>query len=300
MGQVYWVASYPKSGNTWVRAFLTTLVLGDLEPNYLDKVGLVAPNDNGGLYFQRFLRVPINLASFQELATARPLAHRAIAADSKGFVFLKTHSMVVRHFGTPTITPDITAGAIYIIRNPLDVVVSYSEFRRRTIDETIQLLNESRRVLPRPVFASYQVSGSWSENVDSWTRRENKDLMVLRYEDMLLDPKKAFQRLVSFIGIQVREDEISRAIERTSFGALKAIELRNGFKERPSSTETFFRAGSSGQWRERLSRKQIAQVIRPNAAQMQRFGYWEPDFDRIDLDTERRNGATDGIGDDIG
>jgi hypothetical protein len=298
VGQIYWIASYPKSGNTWVRAFLTTLILGSAEPDYLNRVSGFAPDDNLGPFFQPFLKVPIHKATLEELAAARPHAHRAMAAASEGVVFLKTHSMVARHLGAPTITADASAGAIYIVRNPLDIVVSYSEFRNRSIDQTIALLNANGRILPRPAFGSYNISGSWTEHVESWTRHAHDALAVVRYEDMLESPAPTFRRLVRFLQMEVGEPAVDAAIERTSFAALKSAEQQGGFGERPTLTGRFFRAGTSGQWKSRLSIEQISRVVRANAEQMRRFGYWEADFDALsppvgseDLSSARRQGS---------
>ena len=280
MGYIYWIASYPKSGNTWMRAFLTAVVTG-AERIDLETLQQVAPYENLGPYYQLFMATPITEASLPEIARARPMAQRAMAAAAKGFLFLKTHSMLVRHLGTPTITTDVTAGAIYIVRNPLDVAVSYSEFRNRTIDQTIDLMSQNGRVIGRPRNAAYEVCGSWVEHVRSWTTKPHKQMLILRYEDLLADPAKGFGDVVSFLRMDVERTRIDQAIERTSFEALKSAEDAGGFSERPKGTKRFFRAGSTDQWRDILSEQQVARITATCEREMRRFGYWLPEFDEI-------------------
>ena len=183
--------------------------------------------------------------------------------------------------GTPTITAEVTAGAIYIVRNPLDLAISLSEFKNRSVDEMIEVLNEKGRVLERPARGSYELSGSWSEHVESWTHRPHARLLTLRYEDMLDEPAQAFASVVSFLKMQANEEAVGRGIEQTSFSALKAVEETLCFNERPKDTKAFFRSGQQGQWRDVLTDRQIARIASANERQMRRFRYWEPEFDDL-------------------
>lgn len=279
MGFIYWIASYPKSGNTWTRAFLTSLITGGLQGD-LDKLKEIIPDENSGKYYQRFLRKPIAAASNQELARIRPVAHRAMADKAQNFLLLKTHSMVAIHNGTHTVTPQVTAGAIYLLRNPLDVAVSYSDFRNRDIDKTIELMHQSGRELDRPSGGAYEVVGSWQQNVESWTK-PNKGIVVVRYEDLLDDPKQHFSRIVKFLKMDVSDARVDRAIEDASFDNLKATEQQTGFGEYQNEGKLFFRSGRTGEWRERLSEAQVATIAKRNEGIMKRFGYWLDEFNDL-------------------
>lgn len=290
MGYIYWIASYPKSGNTWMRAFLTALVTG-AESDDLSLLQQIAPDENNGRYFQPYMATPIEKASLAELASARPMAHRAMAAAADNFLFLKTHSLLGTHLGTPTITTDVTAGAIYIVRNPLDVAISYAAFRNRPIDETIGSLNQSGRVLTRPIFGSYEIAGSWTEHVETWTRKPHDRLLIIRYEDMLDHPEKSFRRVTSFLRMNVDSELLAKALEHTSFSSLQAAEEKGSFQERPKATERFFRTGKHGQWRETLTDAQITRIVRACEGPMKRFGYWEPRFDTLLQSARSETGA---------
>lgn len=279
MGFIYWIASYPKSGNTWTRAVLTSLITGGLK-GQLDSLSEIIPDENSGSFYAPYLRKPIHEASNAELAQVRPLAHRAMAKQTPNFLLLKTHSMVAVHHGTATITPDVTAGAVYLLRNPLDIAVSYSDFRERDVDKTIALMNQSGRELDRPRLGAYEMVGSWSENVGSWTKPHDR-IIVTRYEDLLDDPPQHFGKIVRFLKMDVTEAQLAAAVEESSFENLRAVEASAGFTERPPQAKAFFRSGRTGEWRERLSEAQVAKVVSANRELMKRFGYWLDEFDDL-------------------
>ncbi len=279
MGHIYWIASYPKSGNTWMRSFLARAVLG--EEGSLNRLWSIAPDEHYGTFYQPLLQRPIAEAGVAELAAVRPRAQAQLARSVEGFQFLKTHAMYVRHAGTPTINAEVTAGAIYLVRNPLDVVVSYSAFRNRDYDTTIEVVNQAGHLLPRNPRHSYVPVGSWSENVTSWTRKPSEGLLVLRYEDLLADPVSHFGRAITFLRMRLAPGALDEAVAATSFERLKSEEEESGFVERPNVTEQFFRRGEADQWRTELSERQIAAIVRPNRVAMTAMGYWDPDFDQL-------------------
>jgi hypothetical protein len=262
-----------------MRSFLARLVLGN--QGSINELWSFAPDENAGAFYQPQLSRPIGEASIAEQAEARPRVQAQIAERIEGFQFLKTHSMYARHAGSPTINAAVTAGAIYVVRNPLDIAVSYSEFRKRSIDDAIGILNEPGRLMPRNYKHAYVFCGSWSEHVTSWTRNPHERLLVLRYEDLLANPVEYFGQVVEFLRIKVDEATLGAAIEATSFERLQSEEQKEGFRERPEETDRFFRRGIANQWREQLTPAQIAAVVRPNKAAMTAMGYWEPEFDQL-------------------
>jgi len=278
LGFVYWIASYPKSGNTWMRTFIATVFNNGERPN-LDQLRQIAPDDNHGQFYRPLLDKPIELATLEDLARVRPAAQQAMANALPRLGFLKTHSALVRHLGSMTINAEITAGAIYLVRHPLDVAVSYSDFRDRDVDETIARMEQSGFILPKPERGAYRIAGSWSENVQSWTRQPHDRLLVLRYEDLLADPLATFGKVIDFLRLPLDPGVLERSIAATSFAQLQAAEASQGFVERPAETKAFFREGRAGQWRERLTEAQVARLVVAHHEQMRRFGYWEPAFE---------------------
>ena len=186
---------------------------------------------------------------------------------------MKTHQALAIDRGHPTINFSVTAGAIYIIRNPLDVAISYAHHLGQSIDAAIELMNlknAETAINNKQVNALY---GSWSQHVLSWTRKPHRAIYVMRYEDVLGDPKKTFGALAWHLLFKPSEQELAEAIDRSSFEKLKEQEEKAGFRERPEKAERFFRDGRAGQWKEVLTSAQVARIVEVHKEQMERFGY---------------------------
>ena len=273
MGGIIWLASYPKSGNTWLRAFLHNLLAPGDESysiNALDRFSLV---DNNHHLFDPFIDKPLEDYSLEEIAQLRPRVHERIARQANGVAYVKTHNMLVDSAGTPMITPAFTAGAIYIVRNPLDVAVSYSHHLDRSLDETIEVLNRDGQLIEGDNINVYSVQGSWRQNVMSWTHKAHPSMHVVRYEDLHESAEKTFGEIARFLRIDATDTAIAKAIADASFTKLKAQEEASGFVEKAETTKTFFRSGAVGEWRETLTDAQRARIVAANAEVMQRFGY---------------------------
>jgi hypothetical protein len=275
MGGLIWLASYPKSGNTWTRAFLHNFIRQGEDTHDINDMTSLTNTDNAPGWYKDFIDKPLEQWTPEDVAQARPKAHKLIHDTSDGYVFLKSHSALVAHAGVPMITMSLTAGGIYIVRNPLDVAVSYSHHMDTSIDEAIALMGKTGRWLDTHEKGVYQIMGSWSENVASWTGKPNRSLFVMRYEDMLASPLEVFGELVAWLQLPRDPGRLRHAVELSSFERLKQQEDKSGFKEKPATAERFFREGRAGQWQSVLTRNQVRRILTDHRAQMQRFGYVE-------------------------
>ena len=274
MGKIVWLASYPKSGNTWVRVFLHNLFRDPNEPYDINRIDKFSVSDTAAGWFQQFDPRPPTELSQEEIAKLRPKVHKLLTGIFPDNVFVKTHSALVEANGTPTITMEHTAGGIYILRNPLDVVISYANHYGRTLDEAIQDINRPGLQTQTSLRHVSEMMGSWSEHVVSWTGRPSPGLHVMRYEDMLSEPEKAFGALTRFLGLNPQRGRLLKAIEQSSFRNMQKQEEQKGFDERSDKSERFFREGRAGQWREILTAEQIDAVVAAHRQQMSRFGYY--------------------------
>jgi len=270
MGGIVWLASYPKSGNTWTRNFLHNLLKGNADINKMDRL---TTWDSYAAWYKPTLGRPLEDCTKEEVAGVRCDANRRIAESTTDFVFVKTHNAMVMDRGVPMIPPAFTAGAIYIIRNPLDVAISYSHHLSKPIDETIDFMNLQGTQSENHERMAYEVQSSWWENVYSWTRKSHPAMHIMRYEDMLDKPTATFRTLVRFLRIKATEGELQEALEASSFERLQKQEREKGFREKPKDAESFFRAGKAGQWQKVLTKEQVSKVISENRRQMARFGY---------------------------
>ena len=117
------------------------------------------------------------------------------------------------------------------------------------------------------------VTGSWTENVGSWTARPHPAILVVRYEDLVADPMQHFGKVARHLTMQPTEEQLARAVELTGFERLRAKESVAGFVERPDTTNEFFRVGKSGQWRSKLTPEQVERVVTAHRPLMKRFDY---------------------------
>ncbi|MEN6541443.1 sulfotransferase domain-containing protein [Parvibaculum sp.] len=278
MGALIWLASYPKSGNTWMRSFLHNLLRNPTRPVPLDELDKFCLGESHSAWYRHRSQKPLEELTPEELAALRPLVHRDFTTVFPDSVFVKTHNFLGDWHGYPLHNMEVTAGAIYIVRNPLDVALSMAPHYGLTIDEAIDALANELAGTAMVEGHVPEMHASWSTHVRSWTRHPNPQLLVLRYEDLLDKPRKSFKRVAEFLGLKPTSERLERAIKFSSFKMLKAQEQREGFKERSSKAAAFFREGRKDQWREKLTPAQIRRIIADHHEQMARFGYIPADY----------------------
>nr|WP_234889125.1 sulfotransferase domain-containing protein [Agrobacterium vitis] len=274
---IIWIASYPKSGNTWVRVFVHNLLRelrGETQGSQdINDLGRYAIWEHSYPHYTQILGKAPTHATAAEMATARPAAQALISRQQQGLSLTKTHLCFGTDHSAPTINLDVTLAAIYIVRNPLDVAISYAHHCSRSIDAIIaDMAQPGFRTLPTEKHVG-EILGSWSQNVASWMGVASRPVHIMRYEDMLAYPERFFGGLAAFLDLRPTEVQLRNAIEKSSFSELAKQELKHGFKEKPQRAERFFREGRAGQWRDLLSSEQIKKVLATHAPMMQRTGY---------------------------
>ena len=271
-----WLASYPKSGNTWVRAFLAHYLL---QPD----------GSPGATTFEAIERISsgdVSGPSYQELAGCHParlppgaypkvrLQHLTrIATSSGGVKFVKTHTQNT-HIGQAWLIPAaLTRQAIYVVRHPLDMLMSYADHWGITVEAAAFQIGADRNMIAANDRTAAQFLGSWSAHVKSWTQARDFPVLTLRYEDMLADPGAAFTRVLNHIGAPVEPDVLASAVEKSSFRNLAAMEAEQGFGEKGVGQQRFFRQGKTGQWRGKLPVEIIERVVADHGAVMRKLKY---------------------------
>ena len=274
---IVWLASFPKSGNTWTRTFLHNLIkvqqAGEAGEQDINAMGRFSTWDILKNRYTDILGFEPSKDHCAEIAATRHQVQQQIADESDGIVFVKTHNALVTDRGHTTINTAVTSGAVYIVRNPLDVAISYAHHMSRSIDETITLMGTENMETQVTEKVIYEVYGSWSQHVLSWTRTPHRAIYVMRYEDMLRDPEKEFGGLACHLLLSPNESQLAQAIELSSFKKLREQEDSKGFREKPQKAERFFRDGTAGQWQTQLSDEQIKRIVSDHREQMVRFGY---------------------------
>ncbi len=275
MGRIVWIASYPKSGNTWVRAFLHELLRRPDGAFDINRMAQTAGNEAAIANYAAIDPRPWTMWTPRDVARTRPAAQAAFAGRHARDTFCKTHLAVLRAWGHPTVNMEVTSGAIYVVRNPLDIALSFADHQGVPLDVAIGLMNLENHETPSTASHVSELMGSWSQNVESWTRRSLPGLHVMRYEDMLRSPVDSFTRLVRFLNLGVSRSRIKSTVKATSFESLRRQEEQKGFAERSAPQKRFFRQGRSGVWRNALSAGQVAAITSCHEAMMRKFDYLE-------------------------
>jgi len=275
---IVWLASFPKSGNTWFRIFLANLAAGRDKPadiNDLDERGGIASSRHE---FEAATLLDSGLLPHSDIDRLRPRIYERIAADTKAQRWIKVHdAYTLTDGGEPMLGLGAARAAIYVVRDPRDVAVSLAHHNTTTIDEAIELMNQPDSALCRgrrgqPPQLRQKLLG-WSGHAASWLEQTDVRVHLMRYEDMRADPHRAFGAALAFADRAASDEDIARAIRHADFAELQRQERERGFTERLSRSSPFFRAGEVGGWRGELTRDQVATLERAHMPMMGRLGY---------------------------
>lgn len=277
LANIYWLASYPKSGNTWTRAFIANLLHEDPEPVDINELhtGAIASERE---WVGSALGFEISELSHDEVDRLRPAAYRWASQQLTSPGYHKIHDAYsYLPNGEPLIPVEATKGALCIIRNPLDVAISFAHHSGWSIDQAIENMSQKKFAFCGDTKRLHnqlrQRLFSWSAHVSSWVDAPEIKRHVVRYEDMKLTPIKTFSEIAAFLELPSDLKSITEALELCSIEKLQAQEQHNPFKERSASAERFFRKGIVGDWMNTLTDQQISRLVIDHRQVMQRFGY---------------------------
>ena len=271
---IVWLASYPKSGNTWLRVFLANYLNNSQVPLSINQVQQFGFGDSSPQNYQRVAGKPIDITNPKVTLALRDGVLRLVVGNNADINFVKTHNIKSSAFNVDLIPSKYTRSAIYVIRNPLDMVLSYAQHYGLTHEEAIKFVGSSENGNSADETSTWQFLGSWSDHVKSWTQGSQFPVLTLRYEEMLSDPQKSFGKALGFLGVTPDVDRLDRAIRFSSFDELRQQEEQTGFIEGSPNSEKFFSSGKSGRWKEELPQKLIQQVRRDHKRMMKKFDYY--------------------------
>ena len=270
---IVWLASYPKSGNTWTRLVLANYLMNREEPLSINDITKFCTGDASANAYER-----VGGPGFDKLHPTQHLQYRdlvlgQISANGADVNFVKSHNMNMPIFNVPLFSPNMTRAATYIVRHPFDVTVSYARHFGMTSSEaarSICNLNNTTKAVGKNV---KQFLSSWSNHVESWVTTKSFPVHVMRYEDMKKDPVRAFGGLIEALDVSLDQDRLARALKFSAFEELQKQEMRDGFVEASQNTERFFHTGGSGQWQDVLTKEDQDLIRQANGPMMAKFGY---------------------------
>tara|TARA_B100000989_G_scaffold243562_1_gene190587 strand:+ start:222 stop:1082 length:861 start_codon:yes stop_codon:yes gene_type:complete len=284
---IIWLASYPKSGNTWLRFYIISLLMGkktDLNLNHLRAI-INYPHST------QFVDLVSDLFDFTEIAKNWIPSQKKINSD-KSLRFFKTHNMLGKFKGYPFTNSDNTLGTIYIVRDPRNVITSlknhyslsdYDEAKKFLFNENkiLGLSTEQKNLyLKSNKFPLTQFVGSWKSHYLSW-RNMKKNNLLIRYEDLVQDTKNEFTKIASFVGdllkLKFSDNQINSAINLSSFEKLEKMEEKFGFSEsnigKDGKKNKFFFLGPKNDWSKILDVQVSNDIEREFAKEMKELKY---------------------------
>ncbi len=271
---IVWLASYPKSGNTWMRIFLANYLSDAQEPLNINQIQRFGFGDSKPERYFAAAGRRLDINNPEATLQVRAQVLRGIVSNNADVNFVKTHNCRNKAFGVELIPAHFTRQAIYILRNPLDMVLSYARHYGMTVEQTVEFIGRSDSANKADATTTWQFLGSWSEHVKDWTRSGAFPVLALRYEDLLDDPHVHFGKALEFIGLTPEPERLDRAVRFASFDELKKQEDESGFQEKSPHAERFFAKGQAGQWKDALDPELVSRVRRDHKRVMKKYGYY--------------------------
>lgn len=277
---IFWIASYPKSGNTWVRSFLTAYYY--CKDGIFDIANLNVIQDYPNKQFFK------NEVKEGEIYKHWEDSQKEICKNKK-IKFLKTHNSLINAFGKDFTHPKYSLGVVYIIRDPRNVITSlknHNDFK--TYDEALNLMQNDNAIINDykhlKNFAKTNIINSWRINYQSWLKNNFFRRLTLKYEDMISNPEETFRDLVVFINTICKFNDnfdklkFKNAIESTSFNNLKSLEEKGQFMENVYSVHdnrkiNFFNQGPKNDWRKHLDKDLLNKMNNFYKEDLEKFGY---------------------------
>ena len=274
---IIWCASYPKSGNTWVRAIITSLLYsedGIFNFDMLKNISLFPKR----FYFKEFTD---DYSDLKKISHHWIAAQEKINSDDKLRIF-KTHNGNYNFYGKDFTNKKNTIGVIYVVRDPRNIITSIANHYQLDLQQSADFLFDEKRYLfnkkdPNDFSEEniFTLLGSWKTNYNSWKATSNS--LIIRYEDLLLNTKSEINKLSIFMQkftkFNINDEKIQNILKTTSFEILKKTEENEGFEEAANSTIKFFNLGPKNNWKNMLNKNLINLIEEKFGKEMKELRY---------------------------
>ncbi len=261
---IFWIASYPKSGNTWVRALVSTYYYsqdGVFSESLIKKIGQFPEK----VHFDGFDYDPKIVTDTTRFWIR---AQERINEDGK-IKFKKTHNSLSSINGYNFTNKKNTIACIYIVRDPRNLITSLKNHYELDYDEALKFMTNEKKFIfdyqKKNDYSDFQFISSWENNFLSWKKQNNFPIKVIRYEDLLNNTYYIFEDLIKYINkilnidVNIDKKKLKNSIKSTSFKELKQYEENFGFSEAINSkinkkTIPFFYLGPNNDWKKILNK----------------------------------------------
>ena len=281
---IVWLASYPKSGNTWLRAFITSLLSKSTGENSLENMRAIRAYP----LTDDFYNLLDDFSDFKKIAKNWETSQNIINLQKK-IKILKTHHQLCKIDNFLFTNYKNSLATIYVVRDPRNVITSlmhhyslknYNEALKFIFDEHrfSGRLDKKENLKRKTEFPTY--ISSWQNHFNSW-KNFKKNFLLIKYEDLINRPEKTFNKISKFleiiINIKITNEKINEAIIKSSFKNLKKSEEKFGFSEAPISdlneTKKFFNLGPKNDWKDLLPNQIRLEIEKKFQKEMMELGY---------------------------
>ena len=278
---IIWLASYPKSGNTLLRSILSTYFFsndGNFKFQHLYKIRQFPA-------VEHFKNLGINTLDEEEVFKNFLEAQKKINSDDIRVKFFKTHSSLCKMYNCNFTDEKNTLGAIYIVRDPRNVVTSFAHHYNLNIDDATTAMLDENRYLVKTDEMQRSYLGSWKFNFNSWKKWDEKNkYLLVRYEDLVEKKKTVLIKIFKFlkslgaIKNELNMPKLNKTIKSTEFYKMKKMEKIETFHESIVDNETgkrkdFFNLGPKNNWRQILDDRNREKLENTFKDEMNELGY---------------------------
>lgn len=276
MSDPCWLVSYPKSGNTWMRALLQQYIDGPSNPLDLNRLG------GGGFVrsraaFDAWCGACSSDMTVDEIALLLPAYFKHLASNDLRYPFVKAHGACLTNGdGQLVFGPPESTRAVVLVRHPGDVAVSSTHHYGLDLDGVLDLMATQDIVIggwrKRLDSLLPERVGSWSQHVMSWLEAPCHHIVV-RYESLRADTAGELERVLRFLEIPSEKARVESAVEMCRLERLQHLEREHGFVERSVHAARFFRRGEAGEWQRCFTPAQRSRLRDDHGLVMERLGY---------------------------
>ena len=258
---IFWISSYPKSGNTWLRILLASYYYTK-DGTYDEKVLKNIDQFPQKKFFNDFnydQKVPTDTIKLWIKAQEK------INQDKK-LKFFKTHNAFGKLNNFDFTNRENSIGCVYVVRDPRNVITSLKNFYEMKDDQAFKWITNKNQYIydvhkfEKDGFSDFQFISSWDTNFESWKMQKKIAIKIIRYEDLLNETFAVLNDVISFIHQttnnkeKIYKDKIKNAVSSSSFSKLKEKEKNEGFSEAPmsklgDSKIPFFNLGPKNNWK---------------------------------------------------
>ena len=269
---IIWLSSYHKSGNTWVRTFLTNYLYEEKDDPFenINKI----PSYPRERHFTFLNEQELKTLGDKENSFKHYIKSQEKINSNGGLSLFKTHSYCGGVNNNYFTNSQNTAGFIYFVRDPRSVAISLSHHMTKSLEDVVNIMTDQKTFMKvNDEFSEYL--SSWRINYLSW-RNAKYPKLIIKYEDLKDNSYDNFKKILKFINnhvnIEINDEKIRKIIAKCEFKNLQSFEKKNGFKERKGK-QLFFRQGKVDEWKERLPQNLVDKLEKEFNSEMKELGY---------------------------